>query len=261
DIEKKLVKLDTKSRNKTITEAQQIEYNDLGTELAKKYFKYQKFLGSECQIRGYMYATQTQKFDFSKSKISTLPAVQHALENVLNTKREQFLKCMTDVDSISTPVFSKIEEVVNDLMKCHHFQNSREENYEIAEHIYVEIVKDIKYRRANDLWRHFLEIIHCPNVEALEHFDPANKHSGLAVRLRSNDTIASQRVRELFNEYKTDEHSYSDTELEQEESMDLEFTLDESNDDCEEEADRQFIVADAVVPTEPGPGLLEMLLN
>ncbi|CAG7693763.1 unnamed protein product, partial [Allacma fusca] len=57
-----------------------------------------------------MYATQTQKFDFSKSKISTLPAVQHALENILNAKREQFLKCMTDVDSISTPVFSKIEE-------------------------------------------------------------------------------------------------------------------------------------------------------
>ncbi|CAG7673165.1 unnamed protein product, partial [Allacma fusca] len=47
--EKKLVKLDTKSKNKTITEAEQIEYNDNGTELAKKYFKYQKFLGSECQ--------------------------------------------------------------------------------------------------------------------------------------------------------------------------------------------------------------------
>ncbi|CAG7823967.1 unnamed protein product, partial [Allacma fusca] len=63
----------------------------------------------------------------------------------------------------------------------------------------------------------------------------------------------------LFNEYSTDENSDSDTELEQEESMNLEFALDESNDDCEEEADRQFIVADAVVPTEPGSGLLETI--
>ncbi|CAG7831174.1 unnamed protein product, partial [Allacma fusca] len=101
------------------------------------------------------------------------------------------------VDSISTPVFSKIEEVVNDLMKCHHFENTQEENYEIAERFYVELVKEQKYRRMNDLWRHFLETIHCPNLEALEQFDPANKHPGLAVRLQSNDTIASQRVREV----------------------------------------------------------------